>query len=216
MKNITIYYYWVSILLCSIISVNVTNILLDINKETEQESIDKYIEEGYLEDEIFDDVKYFPIALPESMKDDINYDNSYGNPRTYGGERIHEGIDIFTKDNIRGQFPIVSVCDGKVEKMGWLELGGYRIGIRSETGVYYYYAHLFRFDEEISVGAEVSAGQIIGYIGDTGYSKVEGTTGNFPVHLHFGIYINSENVEFTVNPFLLLNKLKNNILIYDF
>ena len=48
----------------------------------------------------------------------------------------------------------------------------------------------------------VLAGTHLGYMGDTGYSDIPGTTGNFPVHLHFGIYINDENgQELSVNPY---------------
>ena len=34
--------------------------------------------------------------------------------------------------------PLLAVCDGVVEKKGWLELGGWRIGIRGDDGIYYY------------------------------------------------------------------------------
>ena len=52
--------------------------------------------------------------------------------------------------------------------------------------------------------------------GDSGYSKVEGTVGNFPVHLHFGIYIMVDGNEITVNPYEILKKNENCILRYDF
>ena len=60
------------------------------------------------------------------------------------------------------------------------------------------------------------AGQIIGYMGDTVYSKVEGTRGNFPVHLHFGIYIYEGDREISINPYEILKKFENTILRYDF
>ena len=47
----------------------------------------------------------------------------------------------------------------------------------------------------------MKAGDLLGFMGDTGYSKVEGTTGNFPVHLHLGIIINYEGEEISVNPY---------------
>ena len=53
-------------------------------------------------------------------------------------------------------------------------------------------------------------------MGDTGYSKVEGTVGNFIVHLHFGIYINTDGIERTINPYEILKKYEKNILVYDF
>ena len=76
--------------------------------------------------------------------------------------------------------------------IGWLELGGWRIGITSENGIYYYYAHLDSY-APLSVGDTVTAGQLLGFMGNTGYSKVEGTKGKFDVHLHFGIYVTDEN-----------------------
>ena len=55
----------------------------------------------------------------------------------------------------------------------------------------------------------MKAGTLIGFMGDTGYSDTPGTTGNFPVHLHFGVYFNDESgSEFSVNPFPLLRYLK--------
>lgn len=46
--------------------------------------------------------------------------------------------------------------------------------------------------KEYQIGEQIRAGEIIGFMGDTGYSEIEGTTGNFDVHLHFGIYLNDE------------------------
>ena len=175
-----------------------------------------YIHNDYTSDERFSDFKYFPVALNFSETSSIYYEDTYGDERTYGGDRLHEGIDIMSANNIRGELPVVSVCDGVIENIGWLELGGYRIGIRSENDVYYYYAHLYRYDDNIAEGDEVLAGQILGYMGDSGYSKVEGTVGNFPVHLHFGIYIKEKGEEISINPYEILKKFEKNILRYDF
>lgn len=161
----------------------------------------------------FDDVKYFPLAA-FTETDDFPFEDSFGDGRSFGGDRVHEGTDIMTPDNIRGTYPVISVCDGTVENIGWLELGGYRVGILSENNVYYYYAHLYRYDTQITEGCEVKAGQIIGYAGDSGYGE-EGTTGQFPVHLHFGIYVtDSSGNEIAINPYPLLKKLRNKILKY--
>ncbi len=110
--------------------------------------------------------------------------------------------------NVRGYYPVVSISDGIVEKIGWLELGGYRLGIRCKSGGYFYYAHLYDYAEGINEGSQVKAGQLIGYMGDSGYSKVEGTVGNFDVHLHLGIYVMYEGEELSVNPFHLLKRLQ--------
>lgn len=41
------------------------------------------------------------------------------------------------ENNVSGYYPIVSVSDGTVENIGWLEKGGYRVGIRSSQGGYF-------------------------------------------------------------------------------
>lgn len=164
------------------------------------------------------DAVWFPV--PEALNDKkttVSYENSWQSERTYGGTRGHEGCDLMASVQQRGYYPIVSVSDGVVEKMGWLPQGGYRIGIRSRHGVYYYYAHLSEYEEGITTGMEVSAGQLIGYMGDTGYSEVEGTTGNFPVHLHFGVYLNpAGQTEVSFNPYYLLGLLEERKLKYRY
>ena len=137
--------------------------------------------------------KVFPLP-PEATYD---YSDSWGELRTYNGEREHEGIDIFADIGT----PIRSVCAGRVEKMGWLELGGWRIGIRGTDGMYYYYAHLSEYALDLAVGDPVDKGELIGYVGDSGYGP-EGTTGEFEPHLHFGIY-EPVNKAFSPYPFLV-------------
>lgn len=164
---------------------------------------------------ILADLKCFPVALDEEGLDGLTYENGWGDARTYGGDRLHEGTDICDKDNVRGSYPIVSMTDGVVEHVGWLEQGGYRIGIRSPNGAYVYYAHLASYAKEFTVGEEVSVGQVLGMMGDTGYSKVEGTTGNFVVHLHLGIYFETDHyAELSVNPYYILKYLENSTVSY--
>lgn len=152
---------------------------------------------------LLEEVACFPVRKDMRGKATYFFDNGYGADRTYGGKRKHEGIDIMTSNDIPGYFQVQSVCDGVVEKIGWLELGGYRVGIRSESGYYYYYAHLEKYVEGIQEGKKVSAGDVIGYMGNTGYGK-EGTKGKFDVHLHFGIYKPVKDSEQTINPYYIL------------
>lgn len=159
---------------------------------------------------VLGDLKYFPIpknAL-ESVPD-VAFENGWGDERTYGGERRHEGCDIMGMEKERGFYPVVSMSDGTVEKAGWLEQGGWRLGIRTPNGAYLYYAHLYNYSREWKEGDPVRAGELLGFMGDTGYSKVEGTTGNFPVHLHVGIYLKTDhNEEMSVNPYWILKYLE--------
>lgn len=158
---------------------------------------------------LLSDGRYFPVGVDAAGEYTVSYEDSWGGTRTYGGKRCHEGTDIMPSQNKSGLFPIISVSDGVVEKKGWLTLGGYRIGIRSDQGAYYYYAHLNRYADGIAEGKKVCAGETIGYMGDSGYGE-EGTVGQFAVHLHFGIYLDMEGTEVSVNPYSILKYLEKN------
>ncbi len=167
---------------------------------------------------LLSDLVYFPLPKGDSEhSENFYYGNSWGGERTYGGDRTHEGTDIMDGGNERGFFPIVSISDGTVENVGWLEQGGYRIGIRTKSGAYIYYAHLHSYAENICEGYKVKAGELIGFMGDTGYSAVEGTTGNFDVHLHLGLYFKTDHYEeLSVNPYYILKYLENKKLKYSY
>lgn len=168
------------------------------------------------------DIKYFPVPRSNKRKEWVNYVNSWNYERTYKGNRTHEGTDVMGDINKDGIYPVVSVSDGYISNIGWLELGGWRIGITSPSGIYYYYAHLDSYAKEYKEGDVIRAGDIIGYMGSTGYSKVEGTKNKFPVHLHFGIYITPDHdiaadyEEIALNPYNILKINENNTLIYSY
>lgn len=154
---------------------------------------------------IWDDLQCFPVENGEKK---MTFENSWMFPRTYGGERGHEGTDLMPPKNLRDYYRIVSMTDGVVEQVGWLEKGGWRIGIRSEHGGYFYYAHLSSYAKEFQIGEKVEAGDLLGYMGDTGYGTEEDTKGKFDVHLHLGIYIQTERKEeLSINPYWILRFL---------
>lgn len=165
---------------------------------------------------VFDDLKYFPIPLstnPDTPA--VTYQSGWLDKRTYGGERGHEGCDLMGTNRERGYYPVVSMTDGVVEKIGWLEKGGWRIGVRSPSGAYFYYAHLYKYSKEWKEGDIITAGQLLGFMGDSGYSTVEGTVGNFDVHLHLGIYLKTDHFEeMSINPYWILRYLEQKRLTY--
>jgi peptidoglycan LD-endopeptidase LytH len=163
---------------------------------------------------IFSNIEYFPVPKVTDQEADITYADSWYQPRTYGGNRKHEGTDLMASNNLRGFFPVISMTDGIVENKGWLEQGGYRIGIRSAAGGYFYYAHLYSYAPELKQGDEVIAGQLLGFMGDSGYGS-EGTIGQFDVHLHLGIYVNTVDGEMSVNPYMVLKYLEKNRTVYS-
>lgn len=130
-------------------------------------------------------VAYSPVAEGFSYS---HYDD-FGNSRSYGYKRRHLGNDLL---GFVGT-PIVAIEGGTVECIGWNQYGGWRLGIRSFDGKRsYYYAHLRKerpYHSDISLGATVKAGQVIGYMGMTGYSTKEGVNGMSTPHLHLGLQL---------------------------
>lgn len=115
--------------------------------------------------------------------------DDFGNSRSFGFARKHLGHDMMGGLGT----PIVAVEGGVVEAVGWNRYGGWRIGIRSfDSKRYYYYAHLQKdkpFAEGLEVGDTVQAGDLIGFMGRTGYSDKENTNNIETVHLHFGMQL---------------------------
>ena len=131
-------------------------------------------------------------------------------------DHTHEGCDLFGRISESGFYPVISMTSGTVAKIGWLPLGGYRIGIRASHGGYFYYAHLASYEKNFQIGEPVKAGQILGYMGDTGYGE-EGTAGKFPVHLHLGIYIDTQaGEELGVNPYYVLQAMEKKAKKYTY
>ncbi len=126
---------------------------------------------------------YSPIA--EGF--DYSSGDDFGSARSYGYNRPHLGHDMM---GLIGT-PIIAVESGYVEALGWNQYGGWRIGIRSfDRQRYYYYAHLRQdrpYAEGLKEGDIVTAGDVIGYMGHTGYSKKENVNNIEVVHLHFGM-----------------------------
>ena len=162
-----------------------------------------------LVDDIFSELQCFPVVKEEREVYPVTYEDTWGAERTYGGERTHEGCDLMAVSNERGKYKVCSMTDGVVKNIGWLEQGGWRIGIQSDLGVYYYYAHLDSYEKAFEEGERVVAGQILGRMGDSGYGKEPGTKGNFAVHLHVGIYVKDAlGHERAINPYWYLKRLE--------
>lgn len=113
--------------------------------------------------------------------------DDFGVARSFGFRRKHLGNDLMGGLGT----PIVAVEGGVVEAMGWNRYGGWRIGIRSfDNKRYYYYAHLQKdrpFAPGLKEGDMVQAGDLIGFMGCTGYSDRENVNNIETVHLHFGM-----------------------------
>ena len=128
---------------------------------------------------------FSPIAAGYSY----NHSDDFGARRTFGYERKHLGHDMMGSLGT----PIVAVEGGVVEALGWNRYGGWRVGIRSfDSRRYYYYAHLQKdnpYAPGLEVGDIVQPGDLLGFMGCTGYSDEENVNNIEIVHLHFGIQL---------------------------
>jgi murein DD-endopeptidase MepM/ murein hydrolase activator NlpD len=114
----------------------------------------------------------FPVAGSPSFAD------TYGGPRSDVRGGWHHGVDIFAPLGT----PIVAVADGSVNRVGWQRLGGWRLWVRDRAGDQFYYAHLSGYSPLALRRGRVHAGDVIGFVGNTGDAFT-----TIP-HLHFEVH----------------------------
>lgn len=132
----------------------------------------------------------FPVAEPFSRP----LIDSFGFPRMPGtpDEHWHEGIDIFAPAGT----PLVATERGVITRVGSGRLGGLTVWLRGESGAHWYYAHLQSHASGLVVGMVVDAGQVVGYVGNTGNAV------STPPHLHLELHPDGSG---PVNPYPLLS-----------
>lgn len=128
---------------------------------------------------------FSPIAAGYNYQ---HYDD-FGAGRSFGFRRKHLGNDLIGNLGT----PVVAVEGGTVEALGWNRYGGWRVGIRSrDKKRYYYYAHLRKdtpYAPGLEVGQTINAGDLLGFLGRTGYSDTENVNNIEVNHLHFGMQL---------------------------
>jgi hypothetical protein len=102
--------------------------------------------------------------------------DTFGSPRA--DVSYHHGDDLFAPLGA----PVLACATGTVFSVGWNEIGGNRLWVRDAQGNEFYYAHLSAYTPLARNGAQVQAGDVLGFVGNTG--DAEGT----PYHLHFEIH----------------------------
>jgi murein DD-endopeptidase MepM/ murein hydrolase activator NlpD len=107
---------------------------------------------------------------------DAAYGDTFGAPRA--DVSWHHGDDIFAPLGA----PVLAVADGTVFSVGWNQIGGWRLWLRDRAGNEFYYAHLSAYSPYALNKAQVRAGTVLGFVGNTG--DAEGT----PYHLHFEVH----------------------------
>ena len=114
----------------------------------------------------------FPVYGPSA------YGDTFGAPRGDVSGGWHHGDDIFAPLGA----PILAVADGTVFSVGWNDIGGWRLWLRDKQGNEFYYAHLSAYTGLAVNGRRVHAGDVLGFVGNTGDAA---TT---PFHLHFEVH----------------------------
>lgn len=177
----------------------------------------------------YSSLKYFPIPLHEASEREVvgetietttsvkAYDyqlyDDFGASRNYKKETKHQGNDLVAD----AMTPLISITDGVIDRFGWNEYGGWRIGIKTKEGAYLYYAHMDQYASGLYKGKKIRAGDHIGYVGDTGYGP-EGTEGKFINHLHFQIGVDLgddyDKEYFWINTYDILKFVEYDKVIY--
>lgn len=174
-------------------------------------------EKSTLEDGLDWQKKYgLKVFSPIAKGYGFNHYNDFGDQRSFGFSRKHLGNDLLGNVGT----PIVAVESGTIEVMAWNIYGGWRIGIRSfDKKRYYYYAHLRKdrpFQKDLYQGKIVKAGDVIGYLGMTGYSTKENVNNIKIPHLHFGMQLifdesqKDGNNEIWIDVYNIINLLQKN------
>jgi murein DD-endopeptidase MepM/ murein hydrolase activator NlpD len=130
----------------------------------------------------------FPVAGSH------NFVDTFGAPRS--DVPVHIGNDVFAAFGT----PIVAVADGRLYRVGTLKISGNRLWLRDHGGYRYFYAHLSDFAAAAYNGADVHAGEVIGFVGNTGDAEPT------PPHLHFEVHMPNGAV---VDPYPYLQKWGN-------
>ena len=127
----------------------------------------------------------------------VEFSDTWGAGRS--GGRRHAGTDIMSP---KGSW-IVAVEDGIVERLEWNRLSGWNIMIRHAGAWTSHYLHLDNdttgtddgeggpqaaFAEGLEVGSFVKAGEVIGFVGDSGNAEHTGS------HTHFELHVDGRKV----------------------
>ena len=115
------------------------------------------------------------------------FSNDFGTPRE---GYLHQGIDVLAK----GGVPVVAVEEGVAAFKQGKRAGNYAV-LRTKTKMVYKYMHLSKFAK----GGKVRAGDVIGYVGNTGNAM------GGPPHLHFEMWYGG----LLLNPYFILKTFVN-------
>ena len=106
------------------------------------------------------------------------FGDTFGAFRADVAGKWHHGEDLVAPLGT----PLLAVADGALFSVGWNDIGGWRLWLRDDGGNEFYYAHLDAYSPLAVAGRRVKAGDVLGFVGDSGDAE-----GGLP-HLHFEIH----------------------------
>jgi len=141
---------------------------------------------------VLNDLGLFPVlTLPPPLQSSITsqgyvfpvfglsgYADTFGAPRSDVPGGWHHGDDIFAPLGA----PVLAVADGTIFSVGPNPVGGNRLWLQDRVGNQFYYAHLSAYTPLARNGTQVHAGDVLGFVGNTGDAA------GGPYHLHFEVH----------------------------
>lgn len=160
---------------------------------------------------IWKDLIFFPVS-----SDKIFFSNDWLKKSGCNGNSSHQGTDLWGYSHYPGYFPVISCSDGTVIQSGWTADDGYQLLIQSPSGGFFYYSMLSSFERNWSRGNSVSAGDILGYMGNSRHIFSHAFKNELSC-LHFGIFINDiQKQKVSVNPYWILRVIHKKIRNYTY
>jgi murein DD-endopeptidase MepM/ murein hydrolase activator NlpD len=108
----------------------------------------------------------------------VSFVDTFGAFRGDVAGNWHHGDDLFAPLGA----PVLACADGTVFSVGWNDVGGNRLWLRDGQGNEFYYAHLSAYTPAAKNGNHVKAGEVLGFVGNTGDAQAT------PYHLHFEVH----------------------------
>jgi hypothetical protein len=127
------------------------------------------------------------------------FEDSWGAPRgtdATGKPLYHEGVDVIVATGT----PALAVDDGRITRLNSSPKGGTQLYLTRDDGTYFFYAHLSRYADGLTVGQRVKAGQLVAYTGQTGDAMQSVPHLHFEVHPGGGAPVNPYPVVKPLDP----------------
>lgn len=165
----------------------------------------RFNEYAALVETVLSELRCFPLIYDTNAQ--YMFGDTWSAKREMCGTKNHTGSDIFDRENIPGRIPVVSMTNGTIEDKGKNGRGGMYAAVRTERGSYYLYDNLEKLTE-LESGTAVTAGSLLGYMGNGGKADKTDVKGRAPANVHIGMKVKFRSGEIWLNPYPFLRFLE--------